>query len=238
MTGPHSRRSRLVALALGVVVSSFEGPSVARVTRLRRSSGANDDFSGPGRMPVDEGAISAHEFARSANAVPLSAPPPAPEELTDLQQQVFLRKSTEPQGWTDEPGGLDYNLERDHGTKYPQTGAFHCVACGTALYWSRSKFGSGSGWPAFYEAVAGAVTEIPEQQQDPLSSDLPQHGTELICAKCKGHLGHSFVGEGFGTPTDVRHCVNGVCLRYEKATPGHPDEVKRQFHLTLAPIPP
>ena len=59
----------------------------------------------------------------------------------------------------------------------------------------------------------------------------------MICAKCKGHLGHAFVGEGFGTPTDARHCVNGVCLRYDAATPGQPDDVVRQFHLTLAPIP-
>ena len=46
-----------------------------------------------------------------------------------------------------------------------------------------------------------------------------------------------FEGEGFGTPTDERHCVNGVCLRYDAATPGQPDDVARQFHLTLAPIP-
>ena len=97
--------------------------------------------------------------------------------------------------------------------------------------------GSGSGWPAFYDAVDGAVERIAESQQDPLSSELKQHGTELVCSNCGGHLGHVFEGEGFGTPTDERHCVNGVCLRYDAATPGQPDDVARQFHLTLAPIP-
>ena len=223
----------LLLLWCGAAVA-LQRPLAAWRAVARRAS--DDGVVGPGRMPVDEGAISAHEFSRSFNAAPLGAPS-TEEELTDLQKQVLLRKSTEPRGHSERPGGLEHELQRAHGTKYPQRGAFLCVQCGTPLYWARSKFGSGSGWPAFYDAVDGAVERVAESQQDPLSSELKQHGTELVCSNCGGHLGHVFEGEGFGTPTDERHCVNGVCLRYDAATPGQPDDVARQFHLTLAPIP-
>ena len=201
-----------------------------------------EDVSGPGRMPVDEGAISAHEFARSANAIPLTAPPDgqdARDGLTSLQEGVLARGATEAAGTFENPGGLDFELEASFGTKYPQTGAFHCVRCNAALYWARAKIGCGCGWPAFYDSVEGAVDERPDLSAtyDP-SDRFDGARTEIACASCDGHLGHVFRGEKFGTPTDARHCVNGVVLRYDETTPGQPDSLKRMFHLTLAGIPP
>ena len=71
-----------------------------------------------------------------------------------------------------------------------------CVRCEAPLYKATSKFDSGCGWPAYYEGIPGAIREVPEKD-----------GTERIeikCAKCDGHLGHVFKGEGLPTPTDER----------------------------------
>jgi len=64
------------------------------------------------------------------------------------------------------------------------------------------------GWPAFYEGLPGAIKELP---------DPDGRRIEIVCAACDGHMGHVFKGEGFPTPTDARHCVNGISLKYTPA---------------------
>ena len=106
------------------------------------------------------------------------------------------------------PGELEYELKKNQGTKYPKAGVYKCVACDADLYTASSKFDSGCGWPAFFEGVKGAITEI---------KDKDGRRVEIVCTNCKSHLGHVFKGEKFPTPTDERHCVNGICLKYESA---------------------
>lgn len=107
--------------------------------------------------------------------------------LTPWEYQVLVEKATDPPG----PGGY---------TNHFAEGTYHCRACGAPLYQSNAKFHSGCGWPAFDQEIPGAVL----RKQD-FSHGMVR--TEILCARCGGHLGHVFKGEGF-TPTNTRHCVN------------------------------
>lgn len=107
-----------------------------------------------------------------------------------------------------------FRILRQKGTEYPGTGEYgkffeegiyKCAGCGTPLYKSTTKFNSGCGWPAFYEGLPGAINRHP---------DPDGMRTEITCAACGGHLGHVFKGEGFPTPTDERHCVNSISLKF------------------------
>jgi len=91
----------------------------------------------------------------------------------------------------------------------PTTGAYTCAGCNAPLYTAQHKFKSGCGWPAFFDAVPGAV----ERHTD---GAFGMQRTEIVCAKCGGHLGHVFKGEGYDTPTDERHCVNSVSIKFKE----------------------
>lgn len=88
---------------------------------------------------------------------------------------------------------------------------YACAGCNTALYRPQHKFESACGWPAFFNAFAGRV----RRQRDTARWDA---ATEIVCAKCNGHLGHVFFGENFGTATNERQCVNAASLVMRDAT--------------------
>ncbi|XP_052204442.1 peptide methionine sulfoxide reductase B5-like [Diospyros lotus] len=127
-----------------------------------------------------------------------------------------LRRSEEE--WRAILSPQQFRILRQKGTEYPGTGKYDkffeggiysCAGCGTPLYRSTTKFNSGCGWPAFYEGLPGAINRNP---------DPDGMRTEITCAACGGHLGHVFKGEGFRTPTDERHCVNSISLKFIPAT--------------------
>lgn len=112
----------------------------------------------------------------------------------------------------------EFRVLRQAGTERPFTGeyvdtktvgVYSCRACGTELFRSDTKFDSHCGWPSFYEpSKSEAVTLIEDRS-------MGMTRVEVRCATCDSHLGHVFHGEGYGTPTDDRYCINSVSLRLE-----------------------
>lgn len=119
-------------------------------------------------------------------------------KLLSAEQYHILREAG-----TERPNGTVYKEFKNHGA-----GTYHCAGCGALLFSSREKFDSGCGWPSFYDP---AKAENVKTRKD-VSMGMVR--VEVICAKCDGHLGHVFEGEGFNTPTDKRYCINGGGLKF------------------------
>ncbi|MEY8877316.1 MAG: peptide-methionine (R)-S-oxide reductase MsrB [Leptothrix sp. (in: b-proteobacteria)] len=113
--------------------------------------------------------------------------------LTPVQHQVLRHEGTE------RPHSSELNDETRRGT-------YCCAGCGLALFGSQAKFDSGTGWPSFHTALPGAIGTRTDHQ-------LLALRTEYHCARCGGHQGHVF--QDGPAPTGLRHCNNGVALRFE-----------------------
>lgn len=110
-----------------------------------------------------------------------------------------------------------YEVLREKGTERPFTGKYYlnkekgvyvCAGCGNELFTSAMKFDSHCGWPSFDREIEGGkiITKLDTT-----------HGmirTEIMCAKCGGHLGHLF--DDGPTQTGMRYCVNSVSLDFKK----------------------
>jgi peptide-methionine (R)-S-oxide reductase len=124
------------------------------------------------------------------------------------------------QEWRTRLNPAEFRVLRQAGTEAPWTGeytdtktkgVYRCRACGFELFSSDTKFDSHCGWPSFWTPLAQDRVRLIED------SSLGMRRTEVRCANCDSHLGHVFEGEGYGTPTDQRYCINSISLTLEPA---------------------
>ncbi len=121
-------------------------------------------------------------------------------EQLDPQAYAVLRRAA-----TERPFTGEYTDEET-------VGVYRCRACDAELFRSDTKFASHCGWPSFWSPLAGDRVELVEDRT------MGMRRVEVRCATCGSHLGHVFEGEGYGTPTDQRYCINSVALRLEPTT--------------------
>lgn len=121
--------------------------------------------------------------------------------------------------WRKRLSKQEYHVLRDAGTEPPHVGeytntttegVYSCRACGEELFRSVEKFDSHCGWPSFFSPLAG--DKIIERED----YSLGMRRVEVLCATCGSHMGHVFAGEGYGTPTDLRYCINSISLKLEE----------------------
>lgn len=197
--------TRNVLLSTGAIVASVAAISSGC---LNPTSALNTFSSAPSLLPSRLFSSSvAPAFKMGSTA---SSQQAAPESFPKGMSNSEWRTKLNPE---------QFRILREKGTEmagtgkynkhYPKEGVYTCAGCDSPLYKASTKFDSGCGWPAFFDAIPGAI-----DRHSDVSWGMER--IEITCKNCGGHLGHVFKGEGFNNPTNERHCVNSVSINFDK----------------------
>lgn len=139
------------------------------------------------------------------------------EEVSISLPDEIVKVEKSEEEWKAELNELEYYVIRDKGTERSFTGdlwdnkeegVYTCRACQLPLFTSSTKYKSGTGWPSYYQPIR---KEYIKEDTDHI---LGYPRTEVMCARCEGHLGHVF-SDG-PEPTGLRYCINSVSLDFVK----------------------
>ncbi len=143
---------------------------------------------------------------------------PTPSEIQNSKDSTMKDQviKTEDE-WKNILSKEQFEVLRNKGTERPHTGKFDqffengsyvCGACGNPLFTSETKFDAGCGWPSFYDVVDKSKVTLHKD------NSLGMSRTEVLCARCGGHLGHVF--DDGPRPTGLRYCINSVSIDFKK----------------------
>jgi peptide-methionine (R)-S-oxide reductase len=181
-------KRKAAALALGALLSG-----AALAAALSTTGASSPNATGAGSHASQAGTRSAHE-GKDAKGKGVGRVVKSEAEwkkiLTPMQFEVLRQQGTEA------PFSGDYHPRA-------QGGVWRCAGCGLDLFRASTMFDSGTGWPSFWQPIAGHVAQ---------KTDADGQRAEIRCARCDGHLGHVF--DDGPQPTGLRYCMNSVAMKF------------------------